>query len=99
MTSMKHKSVDARRHSRSRLKRAVKPILERFGCTQMQVADRVTGVVYQNDMLKQKVEELEERCDAAETLNSNQKQMLEQLETEKVLLVAELHLLKEASGE
>jgi hypothetical protein len=33
MTQMIHKSPDQRRFRRTRLKRAVQPILEKYGCT------------------------------------------------------------------
>lgn len=82
MTSMKHKSVDARRHRRSRLKRAVKPIMERFGCTQMQVADHVAGVIFQNDALRQKIEQLESYCKQLEDRNKKLKEDVDKLEDE-----------------
>ena len=64
MTEMKHKSPDARKFRRTRHKRALQPIIEKYGCTQMQVAGVVDGIVSENHKLryelKQKAEEIVE---------------------------------------
>jgi hypothetical protein len=57
MTVMCHKSVDARRQRRTRLKRAMAPILARFGCTQMQALDHVNGMLSANARLAIELEE------------------------------------------
>lgn len=58
MTVMKHKSVDARRTRRTRLKRAMKPVMELFGCTQMEVSGLVESTYRDNERLKQEVANL-----------------------------------------
>lgn len=55
---MKHKSPDARKQRRQRYKLACRPIMERLGCTSMQVAGAVQGVFIENVTLNRTVTEL-----------------------------------------
>jgi chromosome segregation ATPase len=55
VTNLKQKSTDARRHRRTRLKRAMLPIIELLGCTQMGAADAVKGVFAQNNYLMDEI--------------------------------------------
>lgn len=59
MVNMSAKTTDQKRHRRTRLKRAMLPLLERFGCTQMQVAGYVDGMLRTNEQQKAKIEGLE----------------------------------------
>jgi len=60
MTKMANKSVDARRHRRTRFKRALKPIMEMFGCTQMECADRIRNVLRDNASMADELTKLQE---------------------------------------
>lgn len=63
MANMSQKTTDQKRHRRTRLKRAMQPLLQRFGCTQMQVAGYVDGMLRTNEQQKAKIEELEKAID------------------------------------
>jgi hypothetical protein len=69
MVNMSQKTTDQKRHRRTRLKRAMLPLLKRFGCTQMQIAGYVDGMLRENESLKSKVERLEQQLkEAQETI-------------------------------
>jgi hypothetical protein len=72
---MTNKSIDFRRERRTRLKRAMKPIQEAFGCTQMEAAGRVTKMLAdsgrverENQALKMGIEELKTQNEAFKNL-------------------------------
>lgn len=53
-------SVDKKRMHRTRLKRACKPLLERFNCTQAELAGCVESLISRADAADRKVEQLKE---------------------------------------
>lgn len=78
MTTMKHKSADAKRKRRNRYKDACKPIMQRFGCTAMQVAELVVKTVRDNDSLMADKTRLEnELTDAGEKIAELEEQILQ----------------------
>lgn len=52
MTSMKHKSADAKRARRTRYKRAIEPVKQMFNCTSMEVSGLVQHAIRENEQLK-----------------------------------------------
>lgn len=59
MVNMSQKTTDQKRFRRTRLKRAMKPLLEMFGCTQMEAAGNVERMLKENEQMKLKIKELE----------------------------------------
>jgi predicted RNase H-like nuclease (RuvC/YqgF family) len=82
MTTMKHKSADAKRTRRNRYKAACKPIMERFGCTSMQVAEVVRRTFAENKLLRDEIFSFREEVSS----------LREHVDTlKKELLTKELH--------
>ena len=89
MVNMSQKTTDQKRHRRTRLKRAMEPLLKRFGCTQMQVAGCVDGMLKDNERMKAKIEllekeieQLKETIKVAEVEITTQKTRIKILEVE-----------------
>ncbi len=82
MTQMIHKNIDQRKHRRTRMKRALKPILELFGCTQMEAAGYIERELRRNNELAGKL------ADEMEKVND--------LKVEVASLKAQLVVLKKA---
>ncbi len=56
MTSMIHKSVDARKRRNGRYKDAINPIREMFACTAAECASKIREVISDNNRLKYELE-------------------------------------------
>lgn len=80
MTNMTHKPVDARRHRRTRHKRALKLIADRFGCTAMQASEVITSILRDNEDLRRKLDDAN-RCIAEQ--ESEIAQLKDSLEYER----------------
>lgn len=68
MTNMRQKTTEQKRHRRTRLKRAMAPLLKKFNCTQMELAGHCDAMVRHsaellqtNNILKEEREFLKER--------------------------------------
>ncbi len=62
-------SIDKRQHRRTRFKRALQPLMERFGCTQMECANHVNSLLGDNAKLAYDLEKVREELENLRAMN------------------------------
>ncbi len=83
MVNMSQKTTEQKRHRRTRLKRAMEPLLKRFACTQMEVAGCVDRMLRENEQMAAKIKDLEQVVEilreTEKMLNGQNKELIEKI--------------------